>query len=209
MPRQKLFRNDPCPCGSGKKYKLCCHGKDIDWSARAEAARRPLLPRMVGKPAGMSFGQYGFVDTKLKSIAKASPETGEWKALVERLSEATSSADRMKTYKAIREGKVIPDEAADFLIGWAIQWMPPESDRSAPRELEEDDLDEEAAGQKLDKETLTQLRGFGMDDMAEMFVGNRLEFDRRHDWGRQFFHGPPDGELAKACGREALSTDCW
>jgi preprotein translocase subunit SecA len=24
--RQKVGRNDPCPCGSGKKYKQC-HGK--------------------------------------------------------------------------------------------------------------------------------------------------------------------------------------
>jgi preprotein translocase subunit SecA len=24
---QKVGRNDPCPCGSGKKYKKCC-GKD-------------------------------------------------------------------------------------------------------------------------------------------------------------------------------------
>ena len=23
-PGRKLGRNDPCPCGSGKKYKLCC-----------------------------------------------------------------------------------------------------------------------------------------------------------------------------------------
>ncbi len=26
----KLGRNDPCPCGSGKKYKQCCLGKDED-----------------------------------------------------------------------------------------------------------------------------------------------------------------------------------
>ena len=25
----KVGRNDPCPCGSGKKYKKCC-GKNID-----------------------------------------------------------------------------------------------------------------------------------------------------------------------------------
>ena len=24
----KVGRNDPCPCGSGKKYKFCCMGKD-------------------------------------------------------------------------------------------------------------------------------------------------------------------------------------
>ncbi|MBU0910387.1 MAG: SEC-C domain-containing protein [Proteobacteria bacterium] len=23
----KIGRNDPCPCGSGQKYKKCCHGK--------------------------------------------------------------------------------------------------------------------------------------------------------------------------------------
>jgi hypothetical protein len=29
-------RNDPCPCGSGKKYKLCCLAKD---EAKAREAR--------------------------------------------------------------------------------------------------------------------------------------------------------------------------
>ena len=24
---QKVGRNDPCPCGSGKKFKKCCMGK--------------------------------------------------------------------------------------------------------------------------------------------------------------------------------------
>ena len=24
MGRNKIGRNDPCPCGSGKKYKKCC-----------------------------------------------------------------------------------------------------------------------------------------------------------------------------------------
>ena len=27
--RRKIGRNDPCPCGSGKKYKKCCLGKDL------------------------------------------------------------------------------------------------------------------------------------------------------------------------------------
>jgi uncharacterized protein YecA (UPF0149 family) len=25
---KKIGRNDPCPCGSGKKYKKCCLNKD-------------------------------------------------------------------------------------------------------------------------------------------------------------------------------------
>ena len=26
--KKTVGRNDPCPCGSGKKYKNCCLGKD-------------------------------------------------------------------------------------------------------------------------------------------------------------------------------------
>lgn len=28
--KAKIGRNDPCPCGSGKKYKKCCYGKVSD-----------------------------------------------------------------------------------------------------------------------------------------------------------------------------------
>ena len=31
MSRKRISRNDPCPCGSGKKYKKCCYGKDFDF----------------------------------------------------------------------------------------------------------------------------------------------------------------------------------
>ena len=34
-PSAKLGRNDPCPCGSGKKYKKCCLQDGVDPSARA------------------------------------------------------------------------------------------------------------------------------------------------------------------------------
>lgn len=28
MAKKKPERNDPCPCGSGKKYKNCCQDKE-------------------------------------------------------------------------------------------------------------------------------------------------------------------------------------
>jgi tetratricopeptide (TPR) repeat protein len=40
MP-QKVGRNDPCPCGSGKKYKKCCLDKDAE-----DARNRPTPPRV-------------------------------------------------------------------------------------------------------------------------------------------------------------------
>ena len=30
MQRQRIRRNDPCPCGSGKKYKNCCYIKNYE-----------------------------------------------------------------------------------------------------------------------------------------------------------------------------------
>jgi hypothetical protein len=31
MSRKRISRNDPCPCGSGKKYKVCCINKGFEW----------------------------------------------------------------------------------------------------------------------------------------------------------------------------------
>ena len=31
MPRKKLSRNAPCPCGSGRKYGACCWDKGFEW----------------------------------------------------------------------------------------------------------------------------------------------------------------------------------
>jgi len=51
----KPGRNDPCPCGSGKKYKRCCAVKDERAaSARAreyETMPKASLPESLGLPA--------------------------------------------------------------------------------------------------------------------------------------------------------------
>jgi len=44
----KVGRNDPCPCGSGKKYKKCCLGKD------QAASNRPADPGAVLQSSGDS-----------------------------------------------------------------------------------------------------------------------------------------------------------
>ena len=42
----QIGRNDPCPCGSGNKYKRCCLEKDqAAASAKAEAAREAASAR--------------------------------------------------------------------------------------------------------------------------------------------------------------------
>lgn len=57
----KLGRNDPCHCGSGKKYKKCCMNKDKEAAQAEQAARQaaavpvspsfmPALPETPPKP---------------------------------------------------------------------------------------------------------------------------------------------------------------
>ncbi len=49
-------RNDPCHCGSGKKYKRCCLGKDeeAEREARAEAAAEAAEKEAAAPPEGQS-----------------------------------------------------------------------------------------------------------------------------------------------------------
>ena len=37
----KVGRNDPCPCGSGKKYKKCCMAKDEASEAGSDVSQEP------------------------------------------------------------------------------------------------------------------------------------------------------------------------
>jgi hypothetical protein len=51
MPRKKLSRNAPCPCGSGKKYKHCCYGKDFEYLVDDEGdifKSIPMSDELVG-----------------------------------------------------------------------------------------------------------------------------------------------------------------
>jgi hypothetical protein len=47
MDRKATSRNDPCPCGSGKKYKNCCLGTDAGASSPRPS---PSLTDRHGKP---------------------------------------------------------------------------------------------------------------------------------------------------------------
>ena len=53
--RRELGRNDPCPCGSGRKYKQCCLAKDEEKerAARAKetAAQAPESAPEAQRPA--------------------------------------------------------------------------------------------------------------------------------------------------------------
>jgi hypothetical protein len=45
---ETIGRNDPCPCGSGRKYKNCCAGKTRWTHARIAGMPLPALAALVG-----------------------------------------------------------------------------------------------------------------------------------------------------------------
>ena len=61
----KIGRNAPCPCGSGKKYKKCCLGKenvsnDLLWRRLSEAYDR--LSQNLMNHGRQVFGKSGFIE---------------------------------------------------------------------------------------------------------------------------------------------------
>ena len=47
MDQSRVSRNDPCPCGSGKKYKHCCMSRDNGSRSPRPA---PSITDLQGKP---------------------------------------------------------------------------------------------------------------------------------------------------------------
>lgn len=54
---EKIGRNDPCPCGSGKKYKSCCFGKPISKKPLPFKATVLSQPKQIDLMT-RTFGEY-------------------------------------------------------------------------------------------------------------------------------------------------------
>src|SRR5258708_7823220 len=63
-------RNDPCPCGSGKRYKACCLGK----SAKQDSALRPHSGGFRFEPG--SYGGPGRFMPSIACLKQTRP--GQW-----------------------------------------------------------------------------------------------------------------------------------
>ncbi len=75
----KVGRNDPCPCGSGRKYKNCCEGK----TAAKDALYSKGLPILLGAVLvsvvvliGAAF--YSSAPTDARAGRVWSAEHGHW-----------------------------------------------------------------------------------------------------------------------------------
>lgn len=52
---KKIGRNDPCPCGSGKKYKNCCLKEGNDWNTTRELTAQEMAKVKYGTSQPQDF----------------------------------------------------------------------------------------------------------------------------------------------------------
>jgi len=76
----RVSRNDPCPCGSGLKYKRCCEQRDAAKPARSSTLPLAVLVLLVA--AGAAAIVIGLRDGPDRAAGRAgrvwSPEHGHW-----------------------------------------------------------------------------------------------------------------------------------
>jgi hypothetical protein len=89
-------RNDPCPCGSGLKYKKCCLPKDEAAAAAARPPAPPPAPRRstVFKPVDWEYDRLAEDSNHVVDLIRAG-----------RLDEAeTAARDLQRNYPEVPDG---------------------------------------------------------------------------------------------------------
>ena len=72
---KKLGRNDPCSCGSGKKFKKCCESLLLGGRFKAEKVDLESVPPQMQKTLGLaSLFQSHLAATPKKPMSPESPE---------------------------------------------------------------------------------------------------------------------------------------
>ena len=73
----KIGRNDPCPCGSGKKYKKCCAKKALGPRKVTVQQSSASVTERMGKTASALSGGFSI---------PSQPEASQAKSLADRVS---------------------------------------------------------------------------------------------------------------------------
>ena len=134
----KIGRNDPCPCGSGQKYKRCCGPRDDAAAAeraaadRAAARARPT-PRFAPAMAidgededGLDDASNGVID--LIDAGRLDDAEHAAQDLLERYPEVHDGLERLAMVAAARGDRARAAEyyrkAADFVHAHADEYGP-------------------------------------------------------------------------------------
>jgi tetratricopeptide (TPR) repeat protein len=118
----KPGRNDPCPCGSGKKYKKCCQDRI---EARQNA---PVIPAQRPAPTGAEIdrlvalfnaGHHAELESLARELLERHPDSGfVWKVL----SSTLQAMGKDALAATQRAAQLLPDDAEQhYNLGVALQ----------------------------------------------------------------------------------------
>ena len=81
---KKIGRNDPCACGSGKKFKKCCEHQMLGGRFKAERINQQSAPPQIQKTLGLtSLFQSHLAATPKKPLPPETPAPAEQAPIVE------------------------------------------------------------------------------------------------------------------------------
>ncbi|NGX57885.1 MAG: hypothetical protein K940chlam3_00784 [Chlamydiae bacterium] len=83
---EKIGRNDPCPCGSGKKYKSCCWKKE-----QSEKVTKSMQSRSIKALQGGIANMISDLGTMNKRIKELKPKEEDSADLPEKVEPPESS----------------------------------------------------------------------------------------------------------------------
>ena len=112
---ERASRNQPCPCGSGRKYKACCRVKDLDGGVHPLPHRAPALYAMLATYARR--GPNRKIADRLAACAIGAPH-----AAMLALDLATFDGGTARRFLAAR-GHLLRQDERDLLGEWLDEPM--------------------------------------------------------------------------------------
>ncbi len=110
---ERVSRNQPCPCGSGRKYKACCRARDLDGGVHPLPARAPALYGMLA-----TFARRGANRTVADRMAACA--IGAPPAAMLALDLAIFDGGTARRFLAVR-GHLMRDDERDLLGEWLAE----------------------------------------------------------------------------------------
>jgi hypothetical protein len=110
---ERASRNQPCPCGSGRKYKACCRVKDLDGGVHPLPHRAPVLYAMLATYARR--GPNRKVADRMAACAIGAPH-----AAMLALDLAIFDGGAAQRFLAVR-GHLLRDDERDLLGEWLAE----------------------------------------------------------------------------------------
>ena len=110
---ERASRNQPCPCGSGRKYKACCRVKDLDGGVHPLPHRAPALYSMLATYARR--GPNRKVADRMAACAIGAPH-----AAMLALDLAIFDGGAAQRFLAVR-GHLLRDDERDLLGEWLAE----------------------------------------------------------------------------------------